>query len=36
MYVTNITDEYDNMTVTYCTNIENNIEIVILLFTIIP
>ena len=44
MYITNITD-YDNMTDDYnntlsinnnCTNNENNIEIIILLFTIIP
>ena len=44
MYITNITD-YDNMTHDYnntssinnnCTNSENNIEIIIPLFTIIP
>ena len=47
MYITNITNdydditysnytEYDNMTLTICTNNENNIEIVIPLITIIP
>ena len=36
MNVTNITDDYDNMTLTNCTNSENNIDIIIpaLLLTI--
>ena len=36
MYVSNITDDYDNITFTNCTNNENNIDIIIptLLFTI--
>ena len=36
MYITNITDDYDNMTSTNCTAIEDNIDIIIpaLLFTI--
>ena len=44
MYVTNITDDYDNptssnytdMTLSNCTNNENNLEIMIPLFTLIP
>ena len=47
MYITNITNDYDNntfsnytiydnMTLTNCTNSENNIEIVIPLITNIP
>ena len=38
MYVTNITDDNDNITLYNCTNNENdsNIEIVITLITIIP
>ena len=38
MYVTNITDDNDNITLCNCTNNENNnnIEIVIPLITIIP
>ena len=38
MYVTNITDDSDNITLCNCTNNENNnnIEIVIPLITIIP
>ena len=45
MYRTKITNDYDNMTGDYnetlsinnnCTNNENNIEIIIPLFTIIP
>ena len=35
MYVTNVTD-YDNITSTNCTKNENNIAIIIPLFTIIP
>ena len=36
MYITNVTDDYDNMTLCNCTNNENNIDITIpaLLFTI--
>ena len=36
MYITNVTDDYDNMTLSNCTNKENNIDINIpaLLFTI--
>ena len=36
MYIVNITDDYDNMTLCNCTNTENNIDIIIpaLLFTI--
>ena len=36
MYVTNITDDYDNMTTSNCTDSENDIDIIIpaLLFTI--
>ena len=35
MYVTKITDDYDDMTLTNCTNFENNVDIFIpaLLFT---
>ena len=35
MYITNITDDYDNITFTNCTNNENNNDIIIpaLLFT---
>ena len=42
MYISNVTNDYDNntdsdiMTLTNRTNNENNIEIVIPLFTIIP
>ena len=38
MYITNITDDYDNMTLCNCTDNENNnnIEIIIPLITIIP
>ena len=47
MYITNITNDYDNitssnytkydkMTLTNCTKSENNIEIVVPLITIIP
>ena len=36
MYITNITDDYDNTTLANCTNNENNIDIIILLITIIP
>ena len=42
MYISNITNDYDNipdydnMTLTNCTNNENNIEIIIPSFTIIP
>ena len=35
MYITNVTD-YDNLTLCNCTNNDNNIEIIIPLFTIIP
>ena len=36
MYIVNVTDDYDNMTLRNCTNTENNIVIIIpaLLFTI--
>ena len=36
MYITNVTDDYDNMTLCNCTNNENDIDIIIpaLLFTI--
>ena len=36
MHISNITNDYDNMKLTNCTNNESNIEIIILLFTIIP
>ena len=40
MYITNVKNDFDNMTDDYnnnnCTTNENNIEIVILLITIIP
>ena len=36
MYISNFTNDYDNMTLPNCTNNENNIEIIIPLFTIIP
>ena len=37
MYISNITNDYDNVSDTNnCTNSENNIEITIPLFTIIP
>ena len=44
MYISNITNDYDiitstdhdNITLTNCTNSENNIEITLPLFTIIP
>ena len=36
MYITNITDDYDNISLCNCTNNDNNIEIVIPLITIIP
>ena len=37
MYVKNITDDYDNMTITRCTDNENNIDInVALIFLAIP
>ena len=38
MYITNITDEYNNTLSinNNCTNIDTNIEIIIHLFTIIP
>ena len=42
MYISNITNEYDNITdhdnttLTNCTNGDNNIEIKIHLFTIVP
>ena len=39
MYITNVTDDYDNLTLCNCTNNDNNdtnIEIVIPLFAIIP
>ena len=40
MYITNFTDDYDNMTDAYnnnnCTNNDNNMEIIIPLITIIP
>ena len=42
MHITNITNDYDiitdydNMVSTNCTNNDNNIEIIIPLFTIIP
>ena len=36
MYIAIITNDYDNITSTNCTNSENNIEIVIPLNTIIP
>ena len=39
MYITNVTNDYDNMTLCNCTNNDNNdtnIEIVIPLITIIP
>ena len=44
MYISNITKDYDkitstdhdNITLTNCTNSENNIEIKIPLFTVIP
>ena len=29
MYITNVTDDYDNMSLTNCTNNENNIDIII-------
>ena len=37
MYVTNFTDDYDNITFTNCTNNENNIDIILptLLLTIL-
>ena len=36
MYIVNVTDDYDNMTLSNCTNNENNIDTIIpaLLFTI--
>ena len=36
MYITNVTDDYDNSTLCNCTNNENNLDIIILalLFTI--
>ena len=36
MYITNVTDDYDNMSLSNCTNTENDIDIFIpaLLFTI--
>ena len=36
MYITNVTDDYDNMTLCNCTNNENDIDVIIpaLLFTI--
>ena len=36
MYITNVTDDYDNITLSNCTNNENGIDIIItaLLFTI--
>ena len=34
MYITNVTDDYGNITSTNCTNNENNIEIIIPSFTI--
>ena len=36
MFITNITDDYDNISSCKCTNNDNNIEIVIPLITIIP
>ena len=36
MYITNITDDYDNITSSNCTNNDNKIEIIIPLITIIP
>ena len=36
MYITNITDDYDNISLCNCTNNENNIEIIIPLITIFP
>ena len=37
MYITNITDDYnDTLSIKNCTNSENNIDLIILLFTIIP
>ena len=39
MYITNVTDDYDNMMLCNCTNNDNNdtnIEIIIPLITIIP
>ena len=39
MYITNVTNDYDNSILCNCTNNdknENNIEIIIPLFTIIP
>ena len=36
MYITNITDDYDNISLCNCTNNDNNIEIIIPLITIIP
>ena len=39
MYIANVTDDYDNMTLSNCTNNDNNdtnIEIVIPLITIVP
>ena len=42
MYITNITNDYnnitdhDNITLTNCTNSENNIEKIIIFFTVIP
>ena len=35
MYVLNITDDYDNMTLTNCTDNENKIDIIILVYTLI-
>ena len=36
MYITNITDDYNDTLSSNCTNNDNNIEIVIPLITIIP
>ena len=36
MFIANVTDDYDNMTLSNCTNNEKNIEIIIPLFMIIP
>ena len=36
MYISNITNDYEDMSLTNCKNNENNLEIIIPLSTIIP
>ena len=36
MYITNITDDYDNISLCNCTNNDNHIEILSPLITILP